>query len=82
VEVYGSNPEAGTITMKVAWRTLKISTKAGGNLIRKLLVQGRAVNPMTTLLFRLRPISRTIDSADQRLCRYAGFCAIRPVPQR
>jgi hypothetical protein len=41
VEVYGSNPEAGTITMKVARRSLEIVRTTELTLIKKLLVPVR-----------------------------------------
>jgi hypothetical protein len=55
VGVYGSNHEVGTITPQVAWRTLKISTDTGRNLIRKPLVPGRAVNLIANTSCQVTP---------------------------
>jgi hypothetical protein len=53
--VYGSNHQVGNITLEVAWRTLKISTDTGRNLIRKPLVQGRAVNLIANTSCQVTP---------------------------
>jgi hypothetical protein len=55
VGVYGSNPEVGTITLKVAWRSMEISADTGRILIRKPLVQGRAVNLIANTSCQVTP---------------------------
>jgi hypothetical protein len=55
VGVYGSNPQVGNIALEVAWRTLKISTKSAGNLIRKPVVPGRAANLIANTSCQVTP---------------------------